>query len=75
MGEQAGKRPLVVRSSCVLTTYLVLQSTICSTLRLMRIQNHVSMYIRSDVDVVVQYGRMDVNQDNLAYMVTMGYGE
>ena len=40
----------------------------------MRIQN-VSMYIRSDVDVVVQYGRMDVNQDNLAYMVTMGYGE
>ncbi|MBQ3557035.1 MAG: hypothetical protein IJA11_04500 [Oscillospiraceae bacterium] len=34
-----------------------------------------SMYIRSDVDVVVQYGRMDVNQDNLAYMVTMGYGE
>lgn len=34
-----------------------------------------SMYITSDVDVVVQYGRMDVNQDNLAYMVTLGYGE
>ncbi|MBQ3224986.1 MAG: hypothetical protein IJB42_04705 [Oscillospiraceae bacterium] len=34
-----------------------------------------SMHITSDTDVVVQYGRMDVNQDNLAYMVTLGYGE
>lgn len=34
-----------------------------------------SMYIRSDTEIVVQYGRMDVNQDNLAYMVTLGYGE
>ena len=34
-----------------------------------------SMHISSDVDIVVQYGRMDVNQDNLAYMVTLGYAE
>lgn len=32
-----------------------------------------SMYICSDTDIVVQYGRMDINQDNLAYMVTLGY--
>lgn len=34
-----------------------------------------SMFISSDTEVVVQYGRMDVNQDNLAYMVTLGYSE
>ena len=34
-----------------------------------------SMHITSDTEIVVQYGRMDVNQDNLAYMVTLGYGE
>ena len=34
-----------------------------------------SMRFRSDVGVVVQYGRMDVNQSNLAYLATMGYGE
>ena len=34
-----------------------------------------SMHITSDTDIVVQYGRMDINQDNLAYMVTLGYGE
>ena len=39
------------------------------------IMTQYSMYITSDVDVVVQYGRMDINQDNLAYMVTLGYGE
>lgn len=41
----------------------------------LQLQQQYSMHITSDVDVVVQYGRMDVNQDNLAYMVTLGYGE
>ncbi len=39
------------------------------------IQQQYSIHITSDTEVVVQYGRMDVNQDNLAYMVTLGYGE
>lgn len=34
-----------------------------------------SLRISSDVDVIVQYGRMDINQSNLAYLATMGYGE
>ena len=34
-----------------------------------------SLLITSDVDVVVQYGRMDINQDNLAYIATLGHGE
>ena len=34
-----------------------------------------SMHITSDTDIIVQYGRMDINQDNLAYMVTLGYPE
>ena len=34
-----------------------------------------SLRIRSDVGVVVQYGRMDVNQPNLAYLALMGYSE
>ena len=41
----------------------------------LEIMQQYSMIINSDVEVVVQYGRMDVNQDNLAYMVTLGYGE
>lgn len=41
----------------------------------LEVMQQYSMYITSDVDVVVQYGRMDINQDNLAYMVTLGYGE
>ncbi len=39
------------------------------------IMTQYSMYITSDTEIVVQYGRMDINQDNLAYMVTLGYGE
>ena len=34
-----------------------------------------SLRIRSDIGVVVQYGRMDVNQKNLAYLTTLGYPE
>ena len=41
----------------------------------LEIMQQYSMIITSDVDIIVQYGRMDVNQDNLAYMVTLGYGE
>ena len=41
----------------------------------LEVMQQYSMYITSDVEVVVQYGRMDINQDNLAYMVTLGYGE
>jgi hypothetical protein len=32
-----------------------------------------ALRIRSDVKVVVQYGRMDVRQENLAYYGTMAY--
>ncbi len=41
----------------------------------LKIEQQYSLVITSDVDVVVQYGRMDVNQDNLAYLVTLGYPE
>lgn len=34
-----------------------------------------SLRIKSDIGVVVQYGRMDVNQSNLAYIATLGYSE
>ena len=34
-----------------------------------------SLRIRSDIGVVVQYGRADVSQPNLAYLATLGHGE
>jgi hypothetical protein len=34
-----------------------------------------ALRFRSDIEVVVQYGRMDVTQENLAYIGTMGYSE
>ncbi len=34
-----------------------------------------SMEILSNIDVIVQYGRMDVQQSNLAYIALLGYGE
>ncbi len=34
-----------------------------------------SLEIMSDQDVIVQYGRMDVNQKNLAYIALLGYTE
>ena len=34
-----------------------------------------SIVFRSDVEIVVQYGRCDVAQANLAYMALMGYSE
>ena len=32
-----------------------------------------ALRFRSDVEVIVQYGRMDVTQDNLAYIGMMGH--
>lgn len=32
-----------------------------------------SLHITSDIGVIVQYGRMDVNQPNLAYLATLGF--
>ena len=32
-----------------------------------------ALRFRSDVDVIVQYGRMDIAQDNLAYIGMMGH--
>jgi len=34
-----------------------------------------SLRIRSDVGIIVQYGRLDVNQTNLAYLATLGFTE
>ena len=34
-----------------------------------------SMVIKSDVGVHVQYGRLDVQQQNMAYMALMAHGE
>jgi len=34
-----------------------------------------ALRFRSNVDIVVQYGRMDVTQANLAYIGTMGHAE
>jgi len=34
-----------------------------------------SLRIRSDVGIIVQYGRADVSQPNLSYLATLGYNE
>ncbi len=34
-----------------------------------------SLHITSDIGVIVQYGRMDINQSNLSYLATLGYSE
>ena len=38
-------------------------------------QEQYSLRFRSDVNVVIQYGRMDLAQPNLAYIGLMGYSE
>lgn len=38
-------------------------------------QEQYSLRVRSDVNIVVQYGRMDIAQPNLAYIGLMGYNE
>ena len=39
------------------------------------VSEQYSLCITSDVDIVVQYGRLDVQQSNLAYLALMGYSE
>lgn len=41
----------------------------------LRIGEQYSMSFKSDIGVIVQYGRMDIQQANLAYMALMGYSE
>ena len=38
-------------------------------------QEQYSLRFRSNVNVVIQYGRMDIAQPNLAYIGLMGYSE
>lgn len=39
------------------------------------VNRQYSMRFRSNLEIVVQYGRCDVAQANLAYLATMGYAE
>ncbi|MEG1515043.1 MAG: sensory rhodopsin transducer [Clostridia bacterium] len=41
----------------------------------LEVNQQYSLCVRSDVGVIVQYGRCDINQDNLAYIATMGYAQ
>ena len=41
----------------------------------LNVNQQYSLCITSDVDVIVQYGRLDINQPNLAYLATLGYAE
>ena len=34
-----------------------------------------SLRITSNEDIIVQYGRLDINQPNMAYLATLGYAE
>lgn len=38
-------------------------------------QVQYSLRFRSDIEVIIQYGRMDIAQPNLAYIGMMGYSE
>ena len=38
-------------------------------------EEQYSLRLRSDVEVIVQYGRMDITQSNLAYIGFIGYSE
>ncbi|WP_158301867.1 sensory rhodopsin transducer [Paenibacillus mesophilus] len=38
-------------------------------------QKQYSLRFRSDIEVIIQYGRMDIAQPNLAYIGMMGYSE
>lgn len=39
------------------------------------VNQQYSLRISSDVGIIVQYGRCDVSQDNLAFLATLGYAE
>ncbi len=38
------------------------------------VSKQYALKVESDVPVIVQYGRLDARQNNLAYYTTMGYG-
>lgn len=39
------------------------------------VNTQYSLRIRSDIGVIVQYGRCDITQPNLAYIAALGYAE
>ncbi len=41
----------------------------------LKVGEQYSMEIKSDVDIIVQYGRLDVQQSNMAYMALMAQHE
>jgi len=41
----------------------------------LEVSQQYSLCVRSDIDVIVQYGRLDINQPNMAYLATLGYAE
>lgn len=41
----------------------------------LKVNLQYSLRIRSDIGVIVQYGRADVSQPNLAYIATLGHAE
>lgn len=65
--------PLKVEAERVLCIHMNNPSDIGGVM-LMK-QEQYSVRIRSDINIVVQYGRMDIAQPNLAYMALMGYNE
>ena len=41
----------------------------------LKINMQYSLRIRSDIGVIIQYGRADISQPNLAYIATLGHAE
>ncbi len=41
----------------------------------LKVNMQYSLRIRSDAEVVVQYGRCDISQPNLAYLATLGFSD
>lgn len=41
----------------------------------LKVNMQYSLRIRSDEEIIVQYGRCDVSQSNLAYLATLGYAD
>lgn len=65
--------PLTVKAERVLCIHMNNPKSIGGVV--LEKQEQYSLRIRSDINIVVQYGRMDVAQPNLAYMALMGYNE
>jgi len=42
--------------------------------KIIPVSTQYALKVESDVPVIVQYGRLDARQNNLAYYTTMGYG-